>query len=293
MFTSQQQKISIVISTLGRSLELIPMLESLSSQTLKPSEIIIVDQNDDTRIDELLSSYKLDCSIKHLHHSEMRGLSNGRNAGWEQATGDFVLFADDDCWYPTDFLEKGLCILQNVKADIICGRAADDSGRSINGRFEGMPQWVNRSNIWTTQIEWVVLFRRVTLQLTEGYAAHIGIGAASPWQSAEGQEITLNALSKGAKIYYDPNWYGHHAEMPTQAPTPQIIKKAAGYARGMGYVLGKNNYPYTSLLKWSGRPMIGACLHAIGLNWARSRYYRTIAANRMRGYFEGRKSEAA
>lgn len=285
---SLDNRISVVVSTLGRSHELKPLLDSLVDQQVKATEVIIVDQNDDDRISHVICYYLNNLDIRHIQVPNVRGSSNGRNIGWKESTGDILLFADDDCWYPVDFLAKAIHLFRCSKSDVICGRAADLFGRSINGRFLTEKQEVNRSNVWVSQIEWVVLFKRSVLEAVGGYSPHIGIGADSPWQSAEGQDITLYALSSGFNVYFDPNLYGHHAELPVADPNAETCKKAYGYARGMGFVLGSHQYGIVSLLHWVMRPLIGCILYLVRLQMNRSRYYWGITRSRSLGYFEGR-----
>ena len=44
------------------------------------------------------------------------------------------MFADDACW----FLRKGVELLAAIRADLVSGRFADDSSRSINGRYNSL-----------------------------------------------------------------------------------------------------------------------------------------------------------
>jgi len=43
--------------------------------------------------------------------------------------------------------------------------------------------------------------------------SEIGVGASTPWQSCEGQDIMLRALANRLKGYYDPSIYGYHANI--------------------------------------------------------------------------------
>jgi glycosyltransferase involved in cell wall biosynthesis len=96
---------SLVIPTLGRTLELQTMLASLKQQYPADIELIVADQNDDDRVIPLLAS--LDRRIKVLHlRLTRKSLSNARNEGLARASGVFVAFPDDDCWYPEGLLPK-------------------------------------------------------------------------------------------------------------------------------------------------------------------------------------------
>ena len=162
-------RLSLIISTIGRSEELRTLFDSLVRQTLTPFEIIIVDQNVDQRLDHVIKDYEERLPLKRIHTPGQLGVCRGRNIGWQSSSGELLLFPDDDCWYPVDFLERAVSILIRTGADCVSGRSADETGRSINGRFENTPCWVDRKTVWTTQIEWTVLMNRVVLNVTGGF----------------------------------------------------------------------------------------------------------------------------
>src|ERR1700742_1620555 len=94
---------SLVVSTKGRTSELIPLLESLQRQTFRDFDVLVVDQNEEASLVPLLSQ-AWGFPLKHLRCPGERGLSRGRNVGWRACAGRFVAFPDDDCWYEPDFL---------------------------------------------------------------------------------------------------------------------------------------------------------------------------------------------
>jgi glycosyltransferase involved in cell wall biosynthesis len=281
---SRAPTFSMVISTLGRGETLPRLFESLELQTRQDYEVVVVDQNDDERLAEVLTSRRWRFPLEHLHTPGQRGLSRGRNAGWCRSRGRFVVFPDDDCWYPPWLLARVADRVEATSADIVAGRAADETGRSINGRYETAPQLMSRTNVWTTSIEWVTFFRREVLEGVGGYDEAIGVGAETPWQAAEGQDILLRALSAGFNGYFDPALYGFHAELDIRMPDSAMLRKACAYGRGMGYVLGRHGYGLASLSYWLARPS-GACLiYSLRGQGARARYYLNVARGRWEGW---------
>jgi hypothetical protein len=87
----------------------------------------------------------------------------------------------------------------------------------------------------------------------------IGIGASTPWQSCEGQDIMLRALSQQLNGYYDPSIYGYHDSFDIEAESG-IQGNGRKYGRGVGYVLRGHRYGFFSALKWIGRPVFGSML---------------------------------
>lgn len=274
---------SLVVSTLNRLDSISRLLQSLRHQQFADFEVLIVDQNDDDRVARLLDLEPLPFRLRHLHTPGERGLSRGRNRGWRAAEGEFVLFPDDDCWYPPWFLKAAIEKLRETGADILSGRATNEAGRSINGRFEHESQIITRSNVWTTQIEWVVFFRRQSLLELDGYDESIGVGAATPWQACEGQDIMLRALEAGLKCVFDPSIVGHHAELDTLFPDENMWHKARVYGRGMGFVLRAHNFGFREKLYWLMRPMGGVFLNVLKANPPRIKYYSNVLLGRYEG----------
>lgn len=275
-------KFSVVISTLGRTTELGRLIDSLPRG--EQLETIIIDQNDDDRLQPILSERHAGHAIERIRTPGSRGLSRGRNRGWQESHGQYAVFADDDCWYPPGLFDRVVQVFEETGADIVCGRATDDRGRSINGRYETARQWIDRNNVWTTSIEWMVFFRRDILEPLGGYDEMIGVGAETPWQAAEGQDILLRALSKGYRCFFDPDICGHHAEIDVAITNDATRRKALGYARGMGFVLRKHGFGIAGLAKWIGRPAGAALLYTLKRQPQRAHYYISVARGRLEGF---------
>jgi glycosyltransferase involved in cell wall biosynthesis len=279
-----EMSVALIVATLGRTRELEALFESLGNQDFKNCEIILVDQNDDDRLKEICERWGSTLKLRRLHTPAERGLSRGRNAGWTQTQCPIVLFPDDDCWYPPTFLSLALKQILATGTDILTGRAANEAGRDINGRFEQVPQWVTPKNVWTTQIEWVTFFKRSTLEAVGGYNTDIGVGASTPWQSCEGQDIVLRALAKGSRCYYDPSLYGHHSELDIYKPDEAMCRKGRMYGRGLGHVLRVHKYTAWSALNWILRPVVKGGLYLLRGNFPRFRFYRNVAVGRWEGW---------
>ena len=274
---------SLVVSTKGRTQELKPLLASLQEQTLRDFELLVVDQNAGRELEALLEQ-PWGFPVTRLSRHEERGLSRGRNVGWRAAEGEFVCFPDDDCWYDPGFLAYAAERLSMTRSDVLTGRAAAADGRSINGRFETVAQRVTRrGKVWTTQIEWVAFFRRSLLAQLGGYDEEVGIGAASPWQACEGQEIVLRALEVGAVCCYDPALVGRHAEVKVERPDAQAMRKARAYGRGMGHVLRLHRFGAGAAAYWALRPLLRAGLMLVQLRPRDARYYAEVALGRLEG----------
>ena len=102
--------ISVVIPTYNRKELLKRSIDSVINQTIKPSEIIIVDDgsNDGT---EAMVKKKYD-SLK-LIQQKNKGASAARNSGIRASSGEWICFLDSDDEWKNDKLEKQIAAVAN------------------------------------------------------------------------------------------------------------------------------------------------------------------------------------
>ena len=274
---SKDSLVSFVVATLGRTVQLERLFASLVDQDHKNFEVIVVDQNADDRLAYLFDG-RWPLRLKWIHTPGERGVCKGRNKGWRACEGGLVVFPDDDCWYPTWFLSRGIELLSSSESDILTGRAADAAGNDINGRYSKVPQAVDRSNVWISGIEWMMLFRTSALQSAGGFDETIGVGAPTPWQACEAQDIILRALEKGLKCHFDPSFYGHHDEFDIS-----VQSKGRAYGRGLGYVLRIHNYGTVAEVMWVCRPIARLVLSALKGDVSESGYLLDVSLGRLEG----------
>jgi glycosyltransferase involved in cell wall biosynthesis len=282
--TDMSPALSIIVSTLGRQGELAKLLVSLRSQTERDFELIVVDQNPEPLVAALVHADPVSAfPVKYLHTPAEKGLSRGRNRGLAIANGEYALFADDDCWYPPTFVELGLRQLRERKLDGLTGRPTSEDGQPILGRFENISQWINSSNIWTTQIEWIAFWRRDLLERLTGFDEMIGIGASSPWQAAEGQDLMFRALAAGARCWYDPGLNAHDRGFDRRNVDSAGLAKARAYGRGMGHVMRKHRVGYATSLYFLTRAAGGSVIAALSRELPLARYHAATAIGRLEG----------
>lgn len=97
-------KFSIIIPVYNRPDEVEELLESLSNQTFKDFEIIIVE--DGSKIDciKIVENYKNKLDLKYFF-KENSGPGQTRNYGAERASGNYFVFFDSDCIIPVNYFE--------------------------------------------------------------------------------------------------------------------------------------------------------------------------------------------
>lgn len=277
-------RFSLIVATVGRTEPLPRLLDSLAAQSFRDFEVVVVDQNRAIDLSPLLAPGNRPFRLRHLRATCLRGVSAARNAGWRAASGEVLVFPDDDCWYPADYLAKADAILRETGAELLTGRPTDESGRTINGRFEPRGGPITRATAFTTQIEWNMAVDARLMQALGGYDEGISLGGPTPWQGGEGYDLVLRALAHGAACRYAPGLVAHHDELPVARPDAAMVAKGRAYGRGLGRVLRKHGFGPLSLGWWAGRSLAN-----LGLALARGRrdgaaYFAAQLTGRIEGW---------
>lgn len=275
--------ISMVASTLGRDVEMRLLLDTLTAQDDDRFELIVVDQNADDRLVPILSEYRGRFPIQHIKSAE-KGLDRGRNLGARHATGDWLLFPDDDSWYPADFLKTLRRLIATEPADIYSGRSLNKDGKEIMVSFLPEDAEISRANIWHVLIEWVIVFRAETYRKAGGFDEDLGAGSGTPWNSGEGQDLVLRCLSQGAKGLFRRALYGFHPEEQPNANPDAHIAKMHGYSRGKGFVMRRHGYSILEFLPELLRPAAGFVIYTLTMKPTLARRSRAILKGRLYGW---------
>ena len=127
---------SIIIPVYNRPDEVEELLHSLTNQTDKVFEVIIVEDGSTVRCEDACKQYAKQLDIKYLY-KENSGPGGSRNFGAKQATGDYLLILDSDCIVPENYVKNIRVELTANPCDAFGGAdAAHDS-------FSNMQKAVN------------------------------------------------------------------------------------------------------------------------------------------------------
>lgn len=115
--------VSIIVPVYKVEMELDRCVQSLINQTYKNIEIILVDDGSPDTCPELCDQYAREDNRIKVIHKKNGGLSDARNAGLKQATGDYILYVDSDDYVDLDSCERLLNAIGKQKIDIVVGNA--------------------------------------------------------------------------------------------------------------------------------------------------------------------------
>ena len=95
---------SIIIPLYNRPQEIDELLESLTHQTLKNFDVIIVEDGSDIKSEEIIKKYNDKLNLKY-YFKENSGPGLTRNFGAEKSENNYFIFFDSDCIIPENYMQ--------------------------------------------------------------------------------------------------------------------------------------------------------------------------------------------
>jgi GT2 family glycosyltransferase len=129
-------KVSLIVPTFGREQLLVQTLACALRQDLTDHEVIVVDQTarHEPETEEFLRRHADRIRILRL---ETPSVTKARNAGIRSASGDIMVFVDDDTTFEPAFLSRHLDA-HREGSDVVAGRILEE-----NCRVASKPTWIS------------------------------------------------------------------------------------------------------------------------------------------------------
>lgn len=226
-------KFSLIMATIGRTIELDNFLRSLDAQTYRNFELIVVGLNPDNRLKSILAPFEEKFPIIHLYSK--KGLSNARNVGLKQVSGDIVAFPDDDCEYPAVLLEKvHKFFLENEEYQILTCKSIDKmTRRPSNARWRKQPCQITVAKTFRIAISCTIFYEITDMNKNCYFNPLLGVG--SIYGSGEETDFLIRLLKHGNRAFYQPSIEVYH---PDNSFDPgkykESIKRNYYYGLGVG-----------------------------------------------------------
>jgi glycosyltransferase involved in cell wall biosynthesis len=239
-------RVSVVVCTHGRPDHLPRCLAALAELDPTPHEVVIVDNDPGTRDSRaLIEGY----GFTYVRE-DRRGLDNARNAGITAASGDIVMFTDDDCvvapgWLsalPEVFADPSVAAVTGPMFPYRLQTRSQVRMESVAGMGRGFRR---RAFDWQT--------------ITPVHAAAIGVGAnmgfrradllslgaepfppeldaGTPTESGGDTYVIARLVAGGRRVVYTPAIYGFH----DHRVDPGALRRAVyGYGVGISAAMSK------------------------------------------------------
>ena len=113
-------KYSFIIPVYNRPDEVDELLDSLTRQTFRDFEVVVVEDGSVVPCKDIVDKYADRLSI-HYYNKANSGPGQTRNYGVDRANGEYMLILDSDCILPEKYLEAVEAELQRQKADAFGG----------------------------------------------------------------------------------------------------------------------------------------------------------------------------
>ena len=199
-------QVSVIVLSWNRKVDIKETLINLKEQTVKPVEVIVVDQGSDDGTLDMLEKDFLYVKLIKLHRNF--GVPGGRNVGAANAKGNILLFLDNDANLAPNAIEL---TIQKFKNNPMLGAL----GYKIVNAFTNDLDYSS----WPYQ-------KSKLKNVNEPFETYTfcGCGHAIPkkvfeevgyyWDdlffSWEESELSIKILDKGYKILYDPSIKVYH-----------------------------------------------------------------------------------
>ena len=236
---------TVVVCTRDR-IELLPgCLESLEYQTLAArdrADLIVVDNGSTDGTGGWLTRWAArDPEHRTVVHEPVAGLSRARNAGLAAATGEVVLFIDDDAVAPRGWVAAHLAAYRRTPD------AAAVGGPVVLTWPEGRPRWVTPGlEHWYSALDHGdeagpfpephgpygtnMSVRRDEVVAAGGFAEHLG-RRGKRLRSGEEAELWSRLWAAGGSIVYDPATLVLHRVTGGRSQRRWLLRRGWGQGR--------------------------------------------------------------
>lgn len=247
------------------------LLNSLLRLSFRNFEAIIVDQNGDDRLGPIMRRFEPGLRL-HRVHQTVQNASLARNAGAAMATGDWLVFADDDCTYHPETLSSAADVIAARRPHVLAGNVICPDGKEISPWFKGRGP-LNALTVLICLYESCLFFRRDSFLDLGGFDPEFGPGARYP--ASEGAELLYRFLRTHPRgeAWFDSSVYCFH---PRKVPP----FNHAALERGRLYAFGRGALA-------AAHPNLANLTH-LGLVVARNLAYAALFGGKRRAYYLSR-----
>lgn len=112
-------KVSVLIPAYQAQKYLSRCIESILNQTLKEIEIIIINDGSTDQTQQIMNYYQASYSFIKTDSQSNQGIVRTKEAALKKASGEYVLFMDDDDWLAPSALEKLYEHAKKEDADLV------------------------------------------------------------------------------------------------------------------------------------------------------------------------------
>ena len=131
--------ISVVVPYYNAEQTLNSCLEAIEAQTVKPSEVILVDnKSEDSSLKIVKNHLSKERKLYKICWEEKKGPSSARNRGFKESKGDVIVFTDGDCIADTRWIERISEKFEDPDVNAVAGKIMGIKGKSLFDKFHSL-----------------------------------------------------------------------------------------------------------------------------------------------------------
>ena len=260
------ERVSVVIPARNSAGKLKKVLRSLRRQTVRPFEIIVVDDESSDQTAAEAARY----ADKVLTARAQGGPARARNIGIKSASGDIIAFTDSDCVVAADWIEKILGNFSRNDATALMGKTVVPPTTFLGYCISslGFPAGgsLGFENVWPVGEDgYTVSLSTCNCALRRESFEHFGVFDEDfPTAAGEDTVFAHNLRALGGRIRFCPDMEVEHSPTTSMA---NFVRRQ--YERGIGNFFIKRKLgrvmPLIRLRFWSTKNMIMKRLKDPGL----------------------------
>ncbi len=205
---SAAPSLSVCVPSHERPLRLRWLLNALAEQTLDRVawELVVCDDSPGSAVADLLAAHPLSGDgtlvVRHLEPGTGGSAARQRNVAWRAARGATIVFTDDDCRPPPDWLARAHAAARRHPDAIVQGATRPDPDEAhLVAAPHARTQAIDPPVPWAQTCN--VLYPRTVLEAVGGFEEHMAAG--------EDTELALRARATGVPYVGDAALVTHHA----------------------------------------------------------------------------------
>jgi GT2 family glycosyltransferase len=219
-------KVSIVVPTFRRPSVLRETLESLSNLNYPPRnyEVIVVDDGSNDETPEVVEPFREKISNLIYHYQENSGVATARNRGAKLASGEVLIFNDDDIVVEPNLIERHLANLDEFGKCVVNGHW--EFPPTMTEYFDQTPfgRYRTATEVWVKAVNDKKQIAGNIYESQTVSACNCGVRREDFWQIGgydeqfpfagfEDHEFCLRAAKAGYRFVYDYGiklWHNDH-----------------------------------------------------------------------------------
>ena len=251
--------ISVCIATYRRPERLGQVLHDLANQTLKPSQIVVVDNDAEQSAEAVVNAFGQNMAlcqppIRVVYGVQPeRNISSTRNRTVELATGDWLAFVDDDERAPANWLEQLFALALSAQVDGVLGPVIPELPAHA-------PDWIQRGDFYSytrfaTGQDVPLPYLRFGNVLLRGAPVRALPGPFDPafrLSTGEDADMLIRLIGQGSRVIWHDQAFVTEPVEPTRMTFNWLLKRA--YSGGQEFArktLSGSYGPVSARQRWA------------------------------------------